>query len=146
MSLSGQNRMTKEEAIPETSDSKNKEKVPLSKQILKMLDCKEFSDITLIIDGKEIYCHRTVLSSRSTYFKAMFSHDFKESDKTRITLKSIPSYTLFYSLIEFMYSDSLKINIKNIFDMLSLADEYGVSSYKEKAEILLSKYITVNTV
>ena len=40
----------------------------------------------------------------------------------------------------------MKINIKTSFDMLSLADEYGVVSFKEKCEILLSKYITVTTV
>lgn len=33
-----------------------------------------------------------------------------------------------------------------MFDVLVLADWFGVTSYKEKADILLSKYITVNTV
>lgn len=72
----------------------------------------------------------------------MFNHDFKESDKNKIVLKDISSFELFYNLLEFMYSDMTKINIRNVFDMLSLAEEYGVASYKEKCEILLSKYIT----
>jgi len=33
-----------------------------------------------------------------------------------------------------------------MFDILQLADWFGVTSYKEKADILLSWYITVNTV
>jgi len=33
-----------------------------------------------------------------------------------------------------------------MFEILSLADWFGVTSYKEKSDILLSKYITVNTV
>ena len=33
-----------------------------------------------------------------------------------------------------------------MFEVLSLADWFGVTSFKDKADILLSKYITVNTV
>jgi alpha-tubulin suppressor-like RCC1 family protein len=135
-----------EDSTYEKSDSMKNAHVPLKKEILKMLNDQEFSDIILSVSDKEIYAHRSVLWSRSTYFKAMFSHDFKEADKTKIVLKGISSYDLFYNLLEFMYSDCVKINIKNSFDMLSLADEYGVVSYKEKCEILLSKYITVTTV
>lgn len=135
-----------EDSILDRSDSAKTLNVPLKKDILKMLNDKEFSDIILSINDQEIYAHRSVLCSRSTYFQAMFSHDFKEADKTKIVLKGISSYDLFYNLLEFMYSDWVKINIKNSFDMLSLADEYGVVSYKEKWEILLSKYITVTTV
>lgn len=35
--------------------------------------------------------------------------------------------------------------MKNVFELLSLADEYGVTSFKEKAEIMLSRYVTVST-
>jgi len=94
-----------EEAVVDTTDTKIKECVPLQKDILKMIGNKEFSDVTLIIDEKEIYAHRAVLSSRSTYFDAMFSNDFREADKSKIVLKGVSSYDLFYNLIEFMYSD-----------------------------------------
>ena len=105
-----------------------------------------YSDIVISIDGKEIFAHRAVLCSRSTYFEAMFSHDFKETDKTKIVLKNVASFELFWNLLEYMYSDDKPINIKNVFEMLNLADEYGVTSFKEKSEIMLSKYITISTV
>mmetsp|Transcript_30826 Transcript_30826/g.27267 ORF Transcript_30826/g.27267 Transcript_30826/m.27267 type:complete len:163 (-) Transcript_30826:370-858(-) len=86
-------RANKEEAVPDPGEAKFKENIPLKKEILTMMDNKEFSDITLIVEGKEIYCHKAVLSSRSSYFKAMFSHDFKESEKSRVSLKDVSSYT-----------------------------------------------------
>ncbi len=76
----------------------------------------------------------------------MFSHEFREADKNKVTLMGVSSYELFYNLLEFMYSDCIKINIRSVFDTLSLADEYGVSSFKDKCELLLSKYITITTV
>lgn len=78
---------------------------PLRKDLLRMLNSKEYSDITICIDGRDIYAHRAVLSSRSTYFQAMFSHEFKEAEKSKIVLSSVASYDLFYNLLEFMYSD-----------------------------------------
>lgn len=48
----------------------------------------EFSDITLIVGDKKIYAHRAVLSSRSKFFEAMFSHEYKEA-KGEILLQDI---------------------------------------------------------
>ena len=129
-----------------SESSKKRNQCALAKDLIIMLNNKEFSDITICIEGKEIHAHKAVLSARSTYFEAMFSYDFKEADKNKVVLKDVVSFDLFYNLLEFMYSDMTRINVKNVFDMLSLAEEYGVASYKEKCEILLSKYITISTV
>jgi len=48
---------------------------------LGMLNQADFSDITLIVDGNPIYCHQVILASRSLYFEALFSHDFKEKEQ-----------------------------------------------------------------
>jgi len=105
-SNSQQNRVpntTFEESAVDRSDEGGVTFVPLKKCILTMLDDQEFSDVILCIGGKEIYAHRAVLCSRSTYFQAMFSHEFKETDKSKIVLKGVNSYELFYNLLEFMY-------------------------------------------
>ncbi len=44
-----------EEAVVDVDDLKPTENVPLQKDILKMLDNKDYSDITLVVEGKEIY-------------------------------------------------------------------------------------------
>lgn len=134
------------ESSVESSDQNRFYLPALRKKKLRMFESKDsvdsspkssqkessYSDIIISIDGKEIYAHRAVLCSRSTYFEAMFSHDFKETDKAKIVLKNIASFELFCNLLEYMYSDEKPINIRNVFDMLNLADEYGVTSFKEK--------------
>ncbi len=92
----------------------------LGEDLIPALNQKTFSDITLLIDEKLIYAHKVVLASRSTFFEAMFSHEFKESEG-EIKIEDV-SYDLFMNLLEFMYSDAMKINLKTVFDVLSLAD------------------------
>lgn len=57
-----QNRRTTagEESAAEIISNKS-EFAPLKREVLMMLDNREFSDIILSIDGREIYAHRTVL-------------------------------------------------------------------------------------
>ena len=50
------------------------------------------------------------------------------------------------TLLRFIYCDDIEIDIKNVFDILSLADRFNVVSFKDKCDVLLSKYVTVNTV
>lgn len=50
------------------------------KDFIAMLNQKEFSDITLNVDGNLIFAHQVILASRSLYFEAIFSHDFKEKE------------------------------------------------------------------
>lgn len=41
-----------------------------SKDFLGLLNQKDFSDITLMVEGKPIYCHQVILGARSVYFEA----------------------------------------------------------------------------
>lgn len=43
---------------------------PEQRDYLPILNQREFSDITLMVEGKPIYCHQVILASRSTYFEA----------------------------------------------------------------------------
>jgi hypothetical protein len=48
--------------------------------LLCLLNSKDFSDVTLLVEGKQIFAHQVILASRSTYFEALFTHDFQEKD------------------------------------------------------------------
>jgi membrane-bound inhibitor of C-type lysozyme len=38
------------------------------KDLIALLNKQDFSDVTLIVEGREIYAHQVILASRSTYF------------------------------------------------------------------------------
>ncbi|CDW71651.1 e3 ubiquitin-protein ligase herc2 [Stylonychia lemnae] len=143
-SLPGQNNNGAHTSLLQ-SDSIFEENIEGKKDFLSMLNSPDFSDITLIVDGHPIYSHQVVLASRSIYFEALFSHDFKEKEQKVVNFTDVP-YDTFMMLLKHIYSDSLKIETKHIYDLLSLADRFNVVSFKKKCEHILAQCINVENV
>ncbi len=72
------------------------------------------------MEGRPIYCHQVVLASRSVYFEASFSHDFTEKDTRVANYPDVP-YEYFYLFLRHVYSDHVKIESKNIYELLSVS-------------------------
>jgi hypothetical protein len=61
------------------------------------------SDVTLVVEGQEIFAHRLILAARSPVFAAMFSHKMVESRENVVRLEDI-SEPVFRQLLKFMYT------------------------------------------
>jgi len=84
------------------------------------LNQKDFSDITLMVEGKPIYCHQVVLASRSIYFEAQFRNDFAEKDTRIATYNDVP-YEFFIVFLKYLYSDFVKVETKYIYELLQVS-------------------------
>ena len=92
--------------------------------------------MTLIVEGKQIFAHQVILASRSTYFEALFSHDFSEKDLRIVDFNdSGITYEQLLSLLRHIYSDNIKIESKCIYDLLSVSNHINFYS-------LLTKFFT----
>ena len=91
------------------------------RNFLSILNQPEFSDITLMVEGKPIYCHQVILASRSTYFEASFSHDFAEKEQRVATYNDVP-YDFFMMFLRHIYSDTVKVESKYIYELLSVSN------------------------
>jgi len=107
------------------------------RNFLSILNHQEFSDITLMVEGKPIYCHQVILASRSNYFEASFSHDFAEKEQRVATYNDVP-YDFFMMFLRHIYCDTVKVESKYIYDLLSLADRFNVPSFKKRCETILA--------
>lgn len=76
----------------------------LHKDMLALLDCGDFADVTFIISDARIKGHKCILASRSSFFKNMFTVGMRESEESVISVQDI-SLTTFKKLLEFIYSD-----------------------------------------
>ncbi|CAI2181659.1 8397_t:CDS:1 [Funneliformis geosporum] len=66
-----------------------------------------FSDIEFELDcGSRIKAHRVILSSSSSYFKIMFSSQWKERDMDVVPIRET-NYTSFRAILYFIYSGKL---------------------------------------
>lgn len=86
-----------------------------------MLNQKEFSDVTFLVEGKQFYGHKIIISQLSEKFKAMFSANqhisgvsggcggFIESKQSTITIENI-SYPIFEQIMTYLYSGELNLS------------------------------------
>ena len=98
--------------------------------LMSLLNKREFSDVTLMVEGKPIYAHQVILASRSTYFEALFTHDFSEKDLRVVDFNdSGISYDQMMQLLKHIYSDYIKIESKYIYDLLSVSTHFSFSFF-----------------
>jgi len=121
---------------------------------------EEFSDVTFLVEGRRVYCHRLVLSLASDCFKAMFTTGFKES--TNCAEIEIPncSHETFLRMMEYVYTGKVSNidifsgsdesiccnNLGKIVELLELADKFFLYHLKQLCERLLQPIVNVDTV
>ena len=74
---------------------------------------QQYTDITLIIENKEIHCHRNVLAAMSPFFNTMFSCEMTEKYQNRIPLPYIENFEIMSEIVEYMYTGEIELDLKN---------------------------------
>ena len=89
----------------------------------------EFIDVHLKVGEDVFSAHRLLLAASSDYFRAMFTHEMKESNQEVVELKdeSISAATL-KIVLDSIYSGDLQVNDENVLDVLVAADHLQVTS------------------
>ncbi|XP_075054649.1 kelch-like protein 35 isoform X2 [Mixophyes fleayi] len=90
-----------------------------------------FTDVTLLVDDKMFPCHRVVLSSKSPYFRAMFSNSLKETNLNNVTLRDVSASTLGL-VLDFMYEGKLALQEDNVQDVLQVSDLLNICSLRDQ--------------
>jgi len=95
----------------------------LSNDFEKLVNNKELSDFVFIVDNKEFYAHKNILSIRSNVFKTMFANHMIESQTNRCVTNDMES-DVFEELLTFIYTGkSAKIN-SMCYKLLAAAEKY----------------------
>ncbi|XP_019746722.1 kelch repeat and BTB domain-containing protein 12-like isoform X2 [Hippocampus comes] len=85
----------------------------LLRQLEKMRDAQELTDVVLVAGGISFACHKVVLSAFSPYFQAMFTCGLKERRGGVVPLRDTPAHSL-ELLLDFMYRAELHLSNDNI--------------------------------
>ncbi|XP_043318078.1 kelch-like protein 30 isoform X2 [Cervus canadensis] len=70
-------------------------------------------DVTLLVGGRELPCHRGLLALSSPYFHAMFAGDFAESCSARVELRDVEPAVV-AQLVDFVYTGRLTVTQGNV--------------------------------
>ncbi len=79
------------------------------------------SDVELEVGGKVLKAHKVLLMTRSSVFKAMFSHDTLEASENRVVIKDFDFQTI-QELLRYIYCEKVE-NLEAVaFDLFVAAD------------------------
>uniref|UniRef100_A0A3B3TYB9 Kelch like family member 29 n=1 Tax=Poecilia latipinna TaxID=48699 RepID=A0A3B3TYB9_9TELE len=118
------------------------------KEMLKELNqqrrTKEFTDLKIIVEGKEFEVHQNVLASCSLYFKDLVkrsSGETKSGEMLELTMSNIGADVL-ELLLEFVYTGSLVINSANAKTLLEAANKFQFNTFCKVCVSFLEKQLT----
>ncbi|XP_074171984.1 kelch-like protein 30 isoform X2 [Rhinolophus sinicus] len=81
--------------------------------LLQLRSQPKLADVTLLVGGRELPCHRGLLALSSPYFHAMFAGDFAESFSARVELQDLEAAVV-GQLVDFVYTGRLTITQANV--------------------------------
>ena len=91
-----------------------------------------YSDVSFQLDdGKLFHCHKSIVSSRSQFFKAMLYGSFKESNNNIVKISAIKS-DIFEVLLNYIYYASSELSEEiDIVDIMIAQDMLGINGFQD---------------
>uniref|UniRef100_A0A3P9LLE0 Kelch-like family member 29 n=1 Tax=Oryzias latipes TaxID=8090 RepID=A0A3P9LLE0_ORYLA len=121
------------------------------KEMLKELNqqrrAKEFTDLKIIVEGKEFEVHQNVLASCSLYFKDLVKRfafvplSHQNGEMLELTMSNIGADVL-ELLLEFVYTGSLVIDSANAKTLLEAANKFQFNTFCKVCVSFLEKQLT----
>ena len=100
-------------------------------------------DVHLVAEGAKYPAHRVVLAAASTYFQAMFTGGFKESQMSEITLNDTSSEGL-KCILDTIYTGELSLSVENVCDVLPVASQLQLNEIVKHCKTFLVNNISTH--
>lgn len=101
-----------------------------SSQMRALVNDEEFSDVTFLVEDQPVYAHRAILAQRCDHFAAMFRSGMRESVERMVPIPDI-SRQVFLLLLEYIYTDSVKIEVENAIELYIASDLYQLERLRD---------------
>ncbi|KAJ5075122.1 pep-cterm sorting domain-containing protein [Anaeramoeba ignava] len=108
---------------------------------------ENYFDFEIICEQNQISfkTHKSILSSRSEYFKSLFNSKMKEYQENKLILKDVSSSILF-SILNYFYSGKIEINSENAIEILIFSSKYLIDELIEFSLNFIKKNLQIETV
>jgi len=107
-----------------------------------LLDSPTFSDITFIVEGREIKAHKNILYTRCEHFKVMLTSGLRESIESVIEIPNI-SYEVFKAVLVFIYTDWVDLDDDLAPRLLEAANMFLLKRLKNLCENYMAQIISL---
>ena len=135
---------------PDTTNADKLSDFSLSRFMEEARQNSLFTDVTLVADGKEFKAHKVVLASQSQFYKTRFSSRWTDPRTIgytgdRVEMTDVPA-VIMEAILSYMYTGKVANVGKIAYQLLPVAEEYGLVGLREMCEEALIKSLTSNTV
>lgn len=100
-------------------------------------------DLILLVEQKEIHCHRIVLAACSPYFYGMFStSQMKETLESKPVILNDITFEIMEQVLSFIYTGQILITVTNVKDIVAAANYFLMDNLKETCCQYLQKNLS----
>jgi len=106
-----------------------------------------FSDITFVVEGKEIKAHKLILSKSCEYFRAMFLGNMKERNEVLIQIEDT-SYSTFVKIMGIIYGDNIStvVPAEQVLEFFVAATRFTLPELQRYCEEMIKRNLDVDNV
>ncbi|KAJ5078099.1 pep-cterm sorting domain-containing protein [Anaeramoeba ignava] len=108
---------------------------------------ESYFDFEIICEQNEtsFKTHKSILSSRSQYFKSLFKSKMKEYQENKLILQDVSS-SILSSILNYFYSGKIEINLENAIQILIFSSRYLIDELIEFSSSFIKNNFQFETV
>ncbi|XP_075853837.1 BTB/POZ domain-containing protein 19 isoform X6 [Microcebus murinus] len=110
------------------------EAAPFSTALRSLVNNPWYSDVRFVVgqERQEVFAHRCLLACRCSFFQRLLGSEPGPRVPSPVVLSTVPAEA-FLAVLEFLYTNSVKLHRHSVLEVLTAAVEYGLEELREVA-------------
>ncbi|XP_063092317.1 BTB/POZ domain-containing protein 19 isoform X6 [Cavia porcellus] len=107
---------------------------PFSTALRSLVNNPQFSDVCFVVgqERQEVFAHQCLLACRCNFFQRLLGTESGPEVPRPVVLSTVP-VEAFLAVLEFLYTNSVKLYRHSVLEVLTAAVEYGLEELREVA-------------
>ncbi|XP_034507250.1 BTB/POZ domain-containing protein 19 isoform X7 [Ailuropoda melanoleuca] len=108
------------------------EAAPFSTALRSLLNNPQYSDVCFVVgqERQEVFAHRCLLACRCNFFQRLLGPKLGPGTPSPVVLSTVPAEA-FLAVLEFLYTNSVRLHRHSVLEVLTAAVEYGLEELRE---------------
>ncbi|XP_029409820.1 BTB/POZ domain-containing protein 19 isoform X7 [Nannospalax galili] len=109
---------------------------PFSTALRSLVNNPWYSDVRFVVgqEQQEVFAHRCLLACRCKFFQRLLGTEPGPGVTSPVVLSTVPAEA-FLAVLEFLYTNSVKLHRHSVLEVLTAAVEYGLEELREVWEV-----------
>ncbi|XP_044891644.1 BTB/POZ domain-containing protein 19 isoform X1 [Felis catus] len=123
------------------------EAAPFSTALRSLLNNPQYSDVCFVVgqERQEVFAHRCLLACRCNFFQRLLGPKLGSGMPSPVVLSTVPAEA-FLAVLEFLYTNSVRLHRHSVLEVLTAAIEYGLEELRELCLEFVVKVLDVELV